>query len=395
MRSSFSLPRRVPLASKAAALSVSGPSSALPASPDLSAASKASPPLFWHGMIHAPGSPLEAVLRLAGAAARRECPVHVRGESGTGKEMLAQFLHTRSPRASGPFVAVNCAALPPGLIESELFGHRKGAFTGAVADSPGRFRQADGGTLFLDEIGDMPLEVQSRMLRTLQEKRVAPVGDGREYPVDFRLVSATHRDLRTAVRAGRFREDLFYRLNVLEISLPPLRERPGDILPLLRYFLSALLPPDQADSALGELSQIPASTTAITPMLSGTSHASASVTGTDTSVPPLASLPFPGNIRELRNLAERYCILREMGEGWTEAVTQTLPVAVEKCPIPGSKANPVRIRNSRRSDGEILHALDVCGNHRERASDYLGISRRALQYRLARMGPFIPSGIAP
>jgi DNA-binding NtrC family response regulator len=318
-------------------------------------------------MIHAPGSPLEAVLRLAAAAARRECPVHVRGESGTGKEMLAQFLHTRGPRAAGPFVAVNCAALPPGLIESELFGHRKGAFTGAVADSPGRFRQADGGTLFLDEIGDMPLEVQTRMLRTLQEKRVAPVGDGREYPVDFRLVSATHRDLRAAVGEGRFREDLFYRLNVLVIALPPLRERPGDVLPLLRHFLAGLLPPGEADSALEELS----------------------------AFPTFASLPFPGNIRELRNLAERYCILREMGGGWHEAVTQMLPAGPERRPIPGSCGNPVRIRNSRRSDGEILHALDVCGHHRERASDYLGISRRALQYRLARMGPIIPSGIAP
>jgi DNA-binding NtrC family response regulator len=345
-------------------------------------------------MIHAPGSPLEDVLRLAGAAARKECPVHVRGESGTGKEMLARFLHTRGPRAAGPFVAVNCAALPPGLIESELFGYRKGAFTGAVADSPGRFRQADGGTLFLDEIGDMPLEVQTRMLRTLQEKRVAPVGDGREYPVDFRLVSATHRDLRAAVGEGRFREDLFYRLNVLEIALPPLRERPGDILPLLRHFLAGLLPPGEADSALEEFSAFPASD-----LPAGAAPAATPTAATwdaaGASAPPLALLPFPGNIRELRNLAERYCILREMGGGWAEAVTQMLPAGPERRPIPGSCANPVRIRNSRRSDGEILHALDVCGHHRERASDYLGISRRALQYRLARMGPIIPSGIAP
>jgi DNA-binding NtrC family response regulator len=307
------------------------------------------------------------VLRLAGAAARRDCPVPVRGERGTGKELLAHFLHARGPRAAGPFVAVNCAALPPGLIESELFGHRKGAFTGAVADSPGRFRQADGGTLFLDEIGDMPLEVQTRMLRTLQEKRVAPVGDGREYPVDFRLVSATHRDLRAVVRAGAFREDLFYRLNVLEIALPPLRERPGDILPLLRHFLAGLLPPAEAGSVLDDFAAVPA----------------------------FVSLPCPGTVRELRNLAERYCILREMGGGWAEAVNQMLPAGREKGPIPGFAANPVRIRNSRRSDGEIMHALEVCGYHRERASDYLGISRRALQYRLARMGPIIPSGIVP
>ena len=331
-----------------------------------------------HGMIHAPGSPLENTLRLAAAAARRECPVFLRGESGSGKEMLAQFLHAGGPRAPGPFVAVNCAALAAGLIESELFGHRKGAFTGAVADNPGRFRQADGGTLFLDEIGDMPLEVQTRLLRALQEKRVSPVGDAREYPVDFRLVCATHRDLRSAVAEGRFREDLFYRLNVLEIPVPPLRERPGDIRALMGHFLSALLGPGETERAM------------------------------DAFPSGLLALPFRGNIRELRNLAERYCVLREMGGGWAEAVTQMLPEAPLEGPIranpgsapgampgsapnarPGSAADAARlhrIRNSRVSDGEILHALDVCGHHRGRASGLLGISRRALQYRLAKMG---------
>ena len=317
-------------------------------------------------MIHAPGSPLEKTLRLAAAAAGRDCPVFVRGESGSGKEMLAQYLHAGGPRAGGPFVAVNCAALAPGLIESELFGHRKGAFTGAVADNPGRFRQAEGGTLFLDEIGDMPLEVQTRLLRALQEKRVSPVGDVREYPVDFRLVCATHRDLRAAVAEGRFREDLFYRLNVLEVPLPPLRERPGDIRPLMRHFLSGLLPPGEAERAMNAFP------------------------------PHLIALPYPGNIRELRNLAERFCVLREMGGGWAEAVTQMLPDAPGKRPIPGATAAAAanasdappgsRIRNSRVSDGEIYHALDVCGHHRGRASGLLGISRRALQYRLAKMG---------
>jgi len=332
-------------------------------------------------IIHAPSSPLVATLRLAEAAARRDCPVFLRGESGSGKEMLAQFLHARGPRAAGPFVAVNCAALPPSLIESELFGHRKGAFTGAVADSPGRFRQADGGTLFLDEIGDMPLEAQTRLLRALQEKRVAPVGDGREYAVDFRLVCATHRDLRVAVREGRFREDLFYRLDVLEIPLPPLRERPCDIPLLMDHFLAAMLPPAEAESAAAELA----------------AHA-----------PDFLTLPFPGNVRELRNLAERYCVLREMGGGWTDAVTQMLPVGRESAPIPGSFAvgvpepglrenireKPPRIRNSRLSDGEILHALGVCGHHRARAAEFLGVSRRALQYRLAKLGRNINATIA-
>ncbi|MDB5103571.1 MAG: Response regulator containing chey-like receiver [Fibrobacteres bacterium] len=307
-------------------------------------------------MIHAPGSPLEATLRLAEAAARRDCPVFLRGESGSGKEMLARFLHDRGGRAAGPLVAVNCAALPHSLIESELFGHRKGAFTGAVADNPGKFRRADGGTLFLDEIGDMPLDVQTRLLRALQEKTVCPVGDSREYPVDFRLVCATHRDLRAEVRDGRFREDLFYRLNVVEIRLPPLRERIGDIPPLLRHFLASMLPEGDAEAAFASLP------------------------------PDLLSLPFPGNVRELRNLAERFCVLREMGGGWPDAVTQMLPSGPEKGPIPGSGANPARLRNSRLTDAEIIHALEVCGHHRTRASDFLGITRRALQYRLAGMG---------
>ena len=324
------------------------------------------------GLVYAPGSPLEATLRLADAAARRDCPIFLRGESGSGKEVLARFLHSRGGRARGPLVAVNCAALPHSLIESELFGHRKGAFTGAVSDNPGRFRQAHGGTLFLDEIGDMPLEVQTRLLRALQEKTVTPVGDNREYPVDFRLICATHRDLKREVLAGRFREDLFYRLDVVEIRLPPLRERPGDVPPLLRHFLSSMLPREEAEAALESF--------------------------------PLALLshPFPGNVRELRNLAERFCVLREMGGGWTDtvpAVPKMVPEGLPRGTIaslnPGTTLIGERIRNSRHSDREILHALDVCGHHRARASGFLGISRRALQYRLAKMGRNITSTIAP
>jgi two-component system response regulator PilR (NtrC family) len=316
---------------------------------------------------------LEASLRLAEAAARRDCPVFLRGESGSGKEAMARFLHARGPRAHGPFVAVNCAALPPGLIESELFGHRKGAFTGAFADSPGRFRQAGGGTLFLDEIGDMPMEVQARLLRVLQEKTVSPVGDGREYPVDFRLVCATHRDPLQEVRAGRFREDLFYRIHVLEIRLPPLRDRPLDIPRLLRHFLSGLLPAAAADRACAEFP------------------------------PALLALPYPGNIRELRNLAERYCVLRDLGGGWADAAAAALDPGLPPAgggshstiaSAPVSERLPKRLPNSRLSDGEILVALDACGRHRGRASHLLGITRRALQYRLAKMGR-PPEGMPP
>jgi two-component system, NtrC family, response regulator PilR len=332
------------------------------------------------GLLFAPGSPLEACLRLADAAARRDSPVFLRGESGSGKEAVARYLHARGARAGRPFVAVNCAALPQGLIESELFGHRKGAFTGATADHAGRFRQAEGGSLLLDEIGDMPPEVQTRLLRALQEKKVSPVGDSREYPVDFRLISATHKDLRREIREGRFREDLFYRIHVLEIRLPPLRERPGDLEPLLRHFLSSQLTEADVDEAW---SRLPAA---------------------------LLAYPFPGNVRELRNLAERYSVQRDLGGGWPDAMASLLgpeadggdedsPSAVlswppaagvpEKLPR-GQMTKEGRIRNSRLSDGEILRALADCGHHRARASNLLGISRRALQYRLAKMACPIP-----
>lgn len=328
-------------------------------------------PIDAAGLIRAPGSPLEDALRLAEVAARSACPVFLRGESGSGKEMVARFLHRHSPRAAGPFVAVNCAALPPGLIESELFGHRKGAFTGASSDSPGKFRLAQGGTLLLDEIGDMPLEVQTRLLRVLQEKTVSPVGDNREHPVDFRLICATHRDLLRAVTQGLFREDLYYRLDVVQIAIPPLRARPLDIPPLVEHFLSSLLPPREAQSAAADFPDC------------------------------LLSHAFPGNVRELRNLVERYTVMRGVGWGWKEAagpmasafrddpiagVSEMLPGRPEKESLPGVSDPLRRIRNSRVSDGEILGALAACGHHRARASTLLGISRRALQYRLAKMG---------
>ncbi len=314
-------------------------------------------------MIRGPDSPLESVLRLAEAAARRDCAVFVRGESGTGKELLADYLHSRSPRAGGPFIAVNCAAIAPGLMESELFGHRRGAFTGAVADQPGRIRAAEGGTLFLDEIGEMPLALQARLLRVLQEKSVCPVGATREIPVDFRLVTATHRPLETEVARGNFRADLFYRIHVVEINLPPLRERPGDIPHLLRHFLGQFLSPAEARAAEVSFPQA------------------------------LLEKSYPGNVRELRNLVERYAVLRELGMGWLESagVSETLPRqnpgdAYRREPEPIGALSG-RIRNSRVTNADILSALADCGHHRGKTSAALGITRRALQYRLARMVP--------
>ncbi len=315
------------------------------------------PPLLskpsFHDNLYAPGSPMEEVFRIATVLARRESPVLLQGESGTGKEVLAHWLHTHSPRAKGPFVAVNCAAITPSLIESELFGHCRGAFTSAWTDRPGHVRQAQGGTLFLDEIGDMPLGLQARFLRVLQEKSVRPVGSDVDVPVDFRLLCATHRDLFAEVRAGRFREDLYYRLRVLELRLPPLRQRPMDIPFLLRGFLAPLMGTDAAQEAIESL---PA--TAL-------------------------SYHFPGNVRELRNLAERHAALREIGAGWDQAFHSCLS-AMEI--VRESEPDYIRAsRTSRLTGGEVLAALEACGYHRGRAAAKLGVTRRTLQYHLARM----------
>jgi DNA-binding NtrC family response regulator len=303
--------------------------------------------------LHAPGSPLEAVLFTAGALARRESPVLLHGESGTGKEVMAHWLHAHSLRKEGPFVAVNCAAISPSLVESELFGHCRGAFTHAVVDRPGNVRQAQRGTLFLDEIGDMPLELQARFLRVLQEKQVRPVGGDIDIPVDFRLVCATHRDLAVEVRAGRFREDLYYRLHVLELRLPPLRDRPMDIPFLLRQFLTELIGEEAALAAGEEL--------------------------------PLAALQYhyPGNVRELRNIAERYAALCDIGAGWEAALEGCLKNSDRVMEHVPDYARAVR--TSRLTGNDVLSALEACGYHRGKAAKKLGVTRRTLQYHLARM----------
>ncbi len=325
---------------------------AAPAEADVHPPTSASDPAAGGRALHAPGSPMEGVLRLAEAMARRNAPILLHGESGTGKEVLARWVHARSLRREGPFVAVNCAAISPSLAESELFGHCRGAFTHAVHDRPGHIRQAEGGTLFLDEIGDMPLELQARFLRALQEKTVRPVGGDIEIPVDFRLVCATHRDLSAEVRAGRFRGDLYYRLRVLELRLPPLRERPMDIPWLLCGFLSEL-DEEAARQAVEEL--------------------------------PLAALRYhyPGNVRELRNLAERYAALREIGGGWEQAMEGCLHA--EDRVMEASPEYARARRTSRLTLPDVLSALEACGYHRGKASAKLGVTRRTLQYHLAKL----------
>jgi DNA-binding NtrC family response regulator len=222
--------------------------------------------------------PMRAVHKLIGLAAAGDATVLITGETGTGKERVARALHTHSARAPKPFVAVNCAAIPTDLLESELFGHTRGAFTGAVTDSQGRFREANGGTLFLDEIGDMTLPMQAKILRVLEEREIRPLGDTKSYSVDIRILAATHRDLMALVTEGKFREDLFYRLNVIRIHVPPLRERGFDILLLAEYFLQRA-----AQSAPKQL--------------------------TTAAAKALLEYDWPGNVRELENLMQRLSVV--------------------------------------------------------------------------------------
>jgi DNA-binding NtrC family response regulator len=296
------------------------------------------------------------------------------GESGTGKEMAARFLHERSGR-TGPFVAVNCGALPTSLIEAELFGHEKGAFTGAVTARPGRLRQAHGGTLFLDEIGDMPLEAQVRLLRVLEERIVEPVGGNQTIEVDIRVVAATHRDLGQLCSEGRFREDLFYRLNVISIAIPPLRERPGDVLLLARRFLSHY-------GGNRDLRFDPATEDA------------------------LARWTWPGNVRELRNVVERASVLCRGNRVGPELLG--LPEAAGWSPPPPNpldagepqedllRLSPVSLELSFRDAKERLieeferryvqHHLDRAGGVLAVAAKTLGMHRQSLSQKLRDLG---------
>ena len=223
---------------------------------------------------------IESLRQLIRTLAASSSTALVTGESGTGKELVAQALHMNGPRSGGPFVPINCGAIPRELIESELFGHRKGTFTGAVADRLGRFELAHGGTLFLDEIGDLPMDMQVKLLRVLQERCILPVGASREVPVDVRVVAATHRNLEQEVAAGRFREDLYYRINVLPISTTPLRERPDDIAQLVEFYASRhTLPGARPVSFAGDLLDL------------------------------FRAYAWPGNVRELSNLVDRFSTL--------------------------------------------------------------------------------------
>lgn len=295
------------------------------------------------------------ILQLIDRVAPTSAPVLILGESGTGKELVARAIHSGSPRAEGPFIPVNCAALPDHLLESELFGHEKGAFTGALARKPGRFELADGGTLLLDEIGDMPLPLQVKLLRVLEEHTIERVGGTQRVPVNVRILAATHRNLAELAQSGQFRSDLYYRLNVIPLHLPPLRERPGDISALCHHFLQKACE----------------------------RHNKAFTGFTSAALARLQAYQWPGNVRELRNLIEQVVVLWEgplvRQEYLPDLLTGTTP-AMEA----GLKDQAGRVK-AEFEQARIMEALAACGGNRTRAAEALGISRRALQLKLKAM----------
>jgi two-component system NtrC family response regulator len=297
---------------------------------------------------------MQEVLSMVRRAAASDATVLVRGESGTGKELIARALHHASPRAVGPLVKVNCAALPESLLESELFGHEKGAFTGAVATRKGRFELADGGTLFLDEIGDLPLHLQVKLLRVLQEREFERVGSSRPIAVNVRLVAATHRPLEALVREGRFRDDLYYRINVVTITLPPLRERREDLPLLIEHFLRTFAVRN-AKTIRGL---------------------------TRDARETLLRYDYPGNVRELENLIERAVVLTRDDAISLADLPLTLHEPAAEPAAPATLTAAVEGLERRM----IRDALDRAGGVQTRAADLLGVSERVLRYKLRKYG---------
>jgi len=306
---------------------------------------------------------MESVRGLVRKVAASRSTVLIVGESGTGKELVARAIHLASPRAGRPFLPVNCAALAEGVLESELFGHVKGAFTGADKDRAGLVALARGGTLFLDELGEMPLEVQAKLLRVVQEREVRPVGAAASLPVDFRLVCATNRDLRAEVARGRFREDLFYRLNVITIELPPLRERAEDIPELAEFFLSRLAE-DLGRPGLGFSNE---------------------------GLAVLRSYAFPGNVRQLQNIVERAATLAESDVLGPETLPPTLR-GERPTPPPGTDSvelgEPFSLEKhlDEAERRYLLAALKRANGVKTRAAELLGLTFRSFRYRLAKHG---------
>lgn len=295
---------------------------------------------------------LQAVRRLIERVAPTDKPVLIEGETGTGKELAARAVQRASLRAGGPFVVINCAALPEHLVESELFGHERGAFTGAVATVPGLFEMADGGTLFIDEIGELPAPLQPKLLRVLEDGTLRRVGSTQQRRVNVRIIAATNRDLAEEVRLGNFREDLFYRIHVLSLQLPPLRDRRTDIPLLVAHFLPAgwTIEPD-AQAALEQYS-------------------------------------WPGNVRQLRNVLERAMILAEHQTITLDDLPDDLQRPVSTADSPGGSAHLAAVERA-----HVLNMLERCGGNKSEAARALGIPRRTLYRLLHRWG--LPAGPSP
>ncbi|MWV17393.1 AAA domain-containing protein [Pseudomonas sp. L-22-4S-12] len=305
------------------------------------------------------------LLAMAQRVAQTRAPILIGGETGTGKEMLARYIHRFSAERDAPFIAVNCAAIPEQMLESILFGHERGAFTGAVTAQPGKFELANGGTLLLDEIGELPLGLQAKLLRVLQERRVERLGGRREIELDVRIIAATNRDLQAEVAAGRFRADLMFRLDVLPLSISPLRERREDILPLTRRFIRQFAPQESADELL-----------------------------TRDACSALLAHDWPGNVRELENTVQRALVLRkglfiqalDLGLASPSASLANRIEAPALSLVPGDEG-----RAALRASGkwaEYQHVIDTIrrfGGHKAKAAASLGMTPRALRYRLSAM----------
>jgi two-component system response regulator PilR (NtrC family) len=302
---------------------------------------------------------MQQLREMIARVARSQAPVHIYGESGTGKELVAQLIHESGARREGQFVAVNCGAIPTELMESELFGHKRGSFTGAVADKKGLVQNAEGGTLFLDEIADLPLHMQVKLLRVVQEKTVRPIGETREEPVDVRILSATHKNLADLVADGRFREDLFYRINVIELRVPPLRERSEDIADLAAVILRRL-----------------------------SRRMNTTAPGVDdAAIAALAGYSFPGNVRELENILERALTLSTGGVITAEHLrlrseARVSPESAAASALPGALG--AQLEDIERE--AIVKALEKTRYNKTAAAKLLGMSFRALRYRVKKLG---------
>ncbi|MGB7905084.1 MAG: sigma-54 dependent transcriptional regulator [Steroidobacteraceae bacterium] len=309
--------------------------------------------------------PMQQLRQMINKVARSQAPVHIAGDSGTGKELVARLIHDTGPRHDGPFVPVNCGAIPSELMESELFGHKKGSFTGAVADKEGLIRSAEGGTLFLDEVADLPLHMQVKLLRVIQEKSIRPVGETREMPVDVRVLSATHRKLDELVKSGKFREDLYYRINVIELRVPALRERLDDVPPLVDMLL---------DRVAGQIG-------VTRPQIS------------DEAMDKLLSYSYPGNVRELENILERAVTLCSNDRIEPEDIQlkpgqllTDLPEMAgrEFVAEPGADGLEGQLESIQRE--AIIRALEQTRYNKTKAAELLGMTFRQLRYRVKKLG---------